>query len=134
MKPTRETEASRWLRQAEKDLDDGEYALAGDRYHLACFLAQQSAEKALKSAIYAHGAENVWGHSVAQLCNDLAGLESRWEGLKRRVAFLDRFYIATRYPSGLPGGIPAEAFRRQDAEEALAAVRALLDDLRPASD
>lgn len=78
MKPSPETEASRWRRQAEQDLDDGAYSLAGDRFHLACFLP-------------------------------------------------------TRYPNGLPGGIPAEAFRRQDAEEALAAVRALLESLRSAS-
>lgn len=132
MKPSPETEASRWRRQAEQDLDDGAYALAGDRFHLACFLAQQSAEKALKAVLYARGAETVWGHSVAQLCDDLAELDNRWQELKAKVAFLDRYYIPTRYPNGLPGGIPAEAFRHQDAEEALAAVRALLASLQSA--
>jgi HEPN domain-containing protein len=130
VRPSPESEASRWFRQAEQDLDDGQYVLAGERFHLVCFLAQQSAEKALKSAMYARGAENVWGHSVAQLCDDLAALDSGKQGLKARVAFLDRFYIPTRYPNGLPGGIPAEAFRRQDAEDALAAAKELLEAVR----
>lgn len=29
------------------------------------------------------------------------------------------FYIPTRYPNGLPSGIPAEAFSRSKAEEVL---------------
>ena len=40
------SEGRRWLRQAEQDLDDARYNLEGDRYHLVCFLSQQSAEKA----------------------------------------------------------------------------------------
>ena len=31
----------------------------------------------------------------------------------------DRHYIPTRYPNGLPGGIPAEAFDADDAEKAM---------------
>jgi HEPN domain-containing protein len=42
-------EARRWLLQAEQDLDDAEFNLKGRRYNVACFLAQQSAEKALKA-------------------------------------------------------------------------------------
>lgn len=42
-------EARRWFAQAQRDLDDARYAAHGSRYNLACFLAQQSAEKALKA-------------------------------------------------------------------------------------
>jgi HEPN domain-containing protein len=59
------TEAQRWLEQARRDLDDAEFAASGSRWNLACFLAQQSAEKALKAYLYWQGAEAVWGHSVA---------------------------------------------------------------------
>jgi HEPN domain-containing protein len=38
MKPDRAEEGRRWLLQAEQDLDDAQYNLAGGRYHLACFL------------------------------------------------------------------------------------------------
>jgi len=132
MKPTRESEADRWFRQAAQDLDDARYALAGNRYHLACFLAQQGAEKTLKAALFARGAAQVWGHSVAQLCSDLKSLDAANAHWKSEVAFLDTYYIPTRYPNGLPGGIPAEAFRRQDAEQAIRAAEALLSGLRPA--
>jgi len=59
MKPDPKAEGLRWLRQAERDLDDAEYSLAGRRYNLACFLRQQTAEKALKAILYAKGAEQV---------------------------------------------------------------------------
>jgi len=55
------TEAARWLEQARRDLDDAEFAASGSRWNLACFLAQQAAEKALKAYLYACGAEAVWG-------------------------------------------------------------------------
>jgi HEPN domain-containing protein len=37
------------------------------------------------------------------------------------AADLDRFYIPTRYPDGLPGLTPDEAYFRKDADVALQA-------------
>jgi HEPN domain-containing protein len=37
-----------------------------------------------------------------------------------RNSVLDGFYIPTRYPNGLPGGIPAEAYPQETAESAVA--------------
>ncbi len=70
-----EEEGKRWLRQAERDLDDARYAFKGKRYNLTCFLAQQAAEKALKGYLYAQGAELVMGHSVRELCADAADFD-----------------------------------------------------------
>ncbi len=61
----------------------------------------------------------VWGHSVAELCDDAAEHDAAFAALRRRAAPLDQYYIPTRYPNGLPGGIPAEAFSADDAERAL---------------
>jgi HEPN domain-containing protein len=36
---------------------------------------------------------------------------------------LDQFYLPARYPNTLPGGIPAHAFVRPDAERALELAR-----------
>ena len=66
MKPDPLGEGSRWLLQAEQDLDDARYNFDGGRFHLACFLAQQAAEKALKAFLYVEGEEHVFGHSVAE--------------------------------------------------------------------
>jgi HEPN domain-containing protein len=40
---------------------------------------------------------------------------------------LDRMYIPTRYPSGLPDVIPAEAYTAGDARAALGQCRRLLE-------
>ncbi|MGE5553392.1 MAG: HEPN domain-containing protein [Betaproteobacteria bacterium] len=119
MKPDPHSEARRWLRQAEEDLNDARFVLGGQRYNLACFLAQQAAEKALKGLLYALGAGDVWGHSVAELCRDAASLSADFEPLISQGAVLDKYYIPTRYPDSLPGGIPSEAFEKRDADRAL---------------
>ena len=120
MRPDPATEGRRWLRQAEHDLSDAEYSLAGRRYNLACFLCQQAAEKALKAFLYARGAEQVLGHSVADLCAECGNLDDAFRALKPKAAPLDHYYVPTRYPNSLPGGIPAEAFDDSDARRALA--------------
>ena len=119
MRPDPREEGRRWLRQARQDMDDTRYNQTGGRYHLACFLAQQAAEKALKGYLYAQGEERVWGHSVAELARQSAEYDPGFETLIGVGGGLDRHYIPTRYPNGLPGGIPAEAFDADDAEKAI---------------
>ncbi len=119
MKPSPREEGARWLLQARRDIDDAEYARAGNRFNLACFLSQQAAEKAIKSYLYAHGRTLVFGHSVASLCQDATALDANFEKLRQQAAPLDKYYIPTRYPNGLPGGIPSEAFDQADADRAL---------------
>ena len=50
--PSRIEEARRWLRQAQYDVRAAEWSLQGGFHDTACFLAQQAAEKALKSVHY----------------------------------------------------------------------------------
>ena len=66
------SEGLRWLEQAEADRNGAQLLFDGGSYHLACFVGQQVAEKAVKAFIYAHGEEFVVGHSVEALC--------RWAG------------------------------------------------------
>ena len=47
---------------------------------------------------------------------------------------LDRLYIPTRYPNGLPGGIPADAFSAQDASEAISQAETILAAARTSID
>lgn len=119
MKPNSNKEAQRWLSQAERDIDDAKYTEEGRRFNLTCFLAQQSAEKALKAYLYAQNAEEIWGHSVSELCTDAEGFDSTFGKLKKKAASLDKYYIPTRYPNGLPGGIPADVYQEEDAKMAL---------------
>ena len=66
MKPDFRHEATRWLGQAERDLDDALFLETGNRFNSCCFLAQQAAKKAIKAFLYLQGAEFVWGHSYGR--------------------------------------------------------------------
>ncbi|GAB6064842.1 HEPN domain-containing protein [Deferrisoma palaeochoriense] len=116
-------EGLRWWEQAREDLRWAEHLAREGGYHLACFLAQQVAEKALKAVRYAEGAEIVLGHSVERLTRELG---ERHPGIRepaRRWSVLDGYYIPTRYPNGLPAGIPARVYDRDTAERAVALAR-----------
>lgn len=118
MQPDGKREARRWLEQARRDLDDARYCANGRRFSLACFVAPQAAEKALKAFLFAQD-DDPWGHSVADLCREAAQHDGAFGALLPNVAPLDKFYVPTRYPNGLPGGIPADAFSAADAAGAL---------------
>jgi HEPN domain-containing protein len=60
-------EGQRWLSQAAEDLRWAKHLAEEGGWHLACFLSQQVAEKALKAFLYAQGEEIVLGRSVARL-------------------------------------------------------------------
>ncbi len=117
MKRDARSEGLRWLEQAEADRRGVQLLLDGGSYHLACFVAQQVAEKALKAFIYAQGEEFVMGHSVEALSRWAAEYDPDFEKLRPEVAPLDGYYIPTRYPNGLPDSIPARVYTRPVAEE-----------------
>ena len=41
-------EGTRWVQQAEHDLEDAKYNREGGKHNLTCFLSQQAAEKQSK--------------------------------------------------------------------------------------
>ncbi len=127
MKIDSKSEGARWLLQAEQDLNDAEFNLSGNRFNVACFLAQQSAEKALKAYLFSKGAEEVWGHSVAELCKDAQTFDREFERLEGKAAPLDKYYVPTRYPNALPGGIPSKAFDEEDARRAVRLAKEVID-------
>lgn len=126
-------EAQRWLRQAVNDLAFGELAITEGFFAQACFVAQQTAEKALKSLAYRQGERVVIGHSIVELIDRIA--PSAPELMKRReqAGLLDQYYVATRYPNGLPGGVPFEAFGERQAREAIEAAQAFVEVARRAA-
>lgn len=115
-----ELEARRWMAQARDDLEFIQWLLGEGRgFEKGCFIAQQSAEKALKAVLYLGGARTVLGHSVADLLERVLAEHPRLAALSDDARQLDRFYIPTRYPNGLPGGAPFESFTREDLEKAV---------------
>lgn len=119
-------EAGRWARQAAHDLADGRYAAEGNRHALACFLSHQAAEKAVVGYLHARGAEQVWGHALSDLCEDAIAFDASFDLVKSNAALLDKHYLGARYPSALPGGVPAEAYDEQDSARALSIAEEVL--------
>jgi HEPN domain-containing protein len=128
--PDNAAEGARWLRQAQQDLEDAEFTREGTRFNLTCFLGQQAAEKAIKAYLYFRGAEDVWGHSLIDLCEDAKIFEMFFDTIKSEARQLDKYYYITRYPEFLPGGIPSEAFDRVDADRAIELSTIVVDFVR----
>ena len=95
-----------------------------------CLVCQQAAEKALKALHYLGGARMVFGHSLVELLDDLARSAPALGRLREAAQQLDQYYIPTRYPNGLPGGIPADAFSTRQATEAVAVAGEFIAEAR----
>ncbi len=112
-------EARRWWAQALDDRAFVQDMVREARYHdKACFIAQQAAEKFVKACLYAVGRREVIGRAVLEFARELGRLEETLLGIAAPAARLDRYYIPTRYPNGLPGGTPAGHFTADDARAA----------------
>jgi HEPN domain-containing protein len=120
-------EALRWLKTAEEDLGAARGLRSLKKHSHACFLAQQCGEKALKALWYALG-HDPWGHSIQKLIVDMPDKASR-QGLRAHLeagVILDRYYIPTRYPNGLPDLTPGEVYLKQDSDLCIRHARAIL--------
>lgn len=126
MPPDLNEEALRWRAQAEQDLDAADKLAQLGIHYAACFLAQQAAEKVLKSLVLSSGRIPDRSHSVIALSRFLLTARPELASTLASVGFLDQYYIPTRYPDALPSGIPADAFGPVDSERALAGARTCL--------
>lgn len=113
-------EGQRWLAQAREDLKWAKHLAEEGGWYLACFISQQVTEKALKGFLYAQGEDIVLGHSVARLCASAANYRPEFQKKRQRWSLLDGYYIPTRYPNGLPDGIPADVYTKEAATGAVA--------------
>ncbi|CAB1127689.1 DNA-binding protein [Candidatus Hydrogenisulfobacillus filiaventi] len=114
-----------WLTQALDDLDTADL-LSTRKFGAAAFFYQQAAEKALKALAMARH-QSPWGHSILKLLQSLdpgGDLASPLYQCGRR---LDLFYIPTRYPDAFPEGTASEHFSAEDAKEARACARMVID-------
>jgi len=112
--------SSDWIKQAERDIEKAKLDAQWGYYEWACFTSQQAAEKAVKAVFQKLNAET-WGHGIKPL---LENLPSEVQGdLIDAARRLDKFYIPTRYPNGLPSGIPHE----EEAEQAIKDAEAIYE-------
>jgi len=119
-------EAQRWLDTAAEDLRAARTLAEAGLHAHACFSAQQCAEKAVKAAWYSIGTPP-WGHSVRKLIEEFPGKDRLpdVDALIPKAVVLDRLYVPTRYPNGLPDFTPDKSYFPADSEQAIR----LADDL-----
>jgi HEPN domain-containing protein len=121
-------QAELWLQTAREDLHAAHTLLTGGNYPQACFCAQQAAEKAVKALWRALDAEPR-GHSATKLLQEFPRkMElSYCEQLVEKAALLDKFYIPTRYPNGLPDVTPGQVYQRAEAEIGIEAAQSIVN-------
>jgi HEPN domain-containing protein len=124
-------EAERWLQTAEEDLRAAQLLRGSNMFAHACFLAQQSGEKSLKAMWYLLD-QDPWGHSIQRLAREFPepGFISDTQDWLQRAAILDRFYIPTRYPNGLPDLTPGQSYFLPDANQAIKEATFFLEKAR----
>jgi HEPN domain-containing protein len=113
-------DARRWLKEAEATLLQAEEAVRDKFYNLACFLAEQAAQKALKAVLYLWGARQITIHSITELTQALVAKDSKFERFVPFGKQLDKYYILTRYPDAVPRPtIPSEIYTEEEASGAI---------------
>ncbi|MGV9203566.1 MAG: HEPN domain-containing protein [Promethearchaeia archaeon] len=120
-----------WLEQSDEDMAAAKDSKETEHYEWACFQAQQSAEKSLKSLLLYLNIES-WGHGLVHLLKQIDEIlkekyNKQEEGhilkekdiLKERCQELDRHYIQPRYPNGFASGHPAEYYNEKTANRCI---------------
>lgn len=123
-------EADRWWRQALSDFGFLETARQAGKFDTCCFLAQQTAEKALKAYLFAQGEELILTHSIFRLCALAARYDPAFAALRERVKLLDFYYVEARYPNAIEDVIPAEFYHDADAAQAIAMTADVIEHVR----
>ncbi len=123
-------EALDWLDEAEADLTRAERAKSHDDYSLACYLAQQAAEKALKAASIGLARKRpAHLHDLLALYSSVKDVLPLDEGIVERLPDLSQYYVTARYPNA---GVrrPSRSFKREQAERALSTARDVVSKVK----
>lgn len=129
MKRPYKEEALRWLTQARDEFEDADELRKRGRFYLALFHFQQAVEKALKAYLYlrVESVEVFLTHSIDDLLEAVLEIDPEFKGAAQAKK-LDKYYIPTRYPNGLPGGVPSRFFDDpQEAEDAMLLARNVVE-------
>jgi HEPN domain-containing protein len=98
--------------------------------------SRAEAERWLRQAEHDLAERVVIGHSLVELAGRLQDRVPALRARREDAGILDQYYVPTRYPNGLAGGVPFEAFAESQASAALAAAERFLElaraEVRPA--
>lgn len=126
MSDTPKTNAGNWLSFADEDLRAAAATQQHQLHAIACFHAQQAAEKVIKGLIL-HSRGNVpKQHSLLRLA-EMSQNKPLFDNFRPQLEFLDKFYVPTRYPDAFPGTLPEGAPTATDSQKAIAVAQELVD-------
>ena len=129
MKRPHKEESLRWLTQAKDEFQDADDLRKRNRFYLALFHFQQAAEKALKAYLYlkVKSIEVFYTHSIDDLLEMAMDIDPDFKEVAQAKK-LDKYYVPTRYPNGLPGGVPSRYFDDpKEAEEAMELAKRMIE-------
>ena len=92
-----------WLMQAEDDLQAALSIAKDGFYEWACFISEQSTEKAIKAIIVANNEIAPKLHKLSALVNIAKKIDHRFIDSKFEVKELGVFTFIARYPFLIPG-------------------------------
>ena len=105
-----------WFERADEDLKVAEILMKETgNPNPVCFHSQQAAEKYLKGFLAYHEKHIRKVHDLKALLAFCIQIDSSFEALDTPAAFLDQFYIETRYPGDIPEFTLTEARKAYEA-------------------
>jgi HEPN domain-containing protein len=91
----------------------------GGFYAQTCFMAQQSAEKALKALLYLRGMRLIREDSISELLTRVTDVYPGLNRYQEIASRFDRYHSVSRYLGVLPGSVPYEEISGGQAQEAV---------------
>ena len=119
-----------WFAQADADLEAARVNAGQERHALACFLAHETAVKAVKGFLYKKGAETVWGDHLSDLCEDAMAFDPSFDFVKSVGALLDKHALGARNPDAVGGAVPAHLYDATDSGHAIEIAGEVLESVR----
>ncbi|MFQ5826065.1 MAG: HEPN domain-containing protein [Dehalococcoidia bacterium] len=119
-------EASRLVRQADRDLENADANIGIRAYEVAAFLSEQAVEKYLKAMfIEVNRAPAPKSHDLMQLGRGLGAPEPTLKDL----AYLTPDYTVSRYPNAA-NAVPYEIYDEETARSKVRAAQRVIEWLR----
>ena len=118
-------EGIEWIEDAGGDLAAARLLLGNEMFALACFNAQQAAEKALKGLAYHRGDRRVREHSLEVLFEMLVDDYPQIGPSRGDMERMDPYHTNTRYPN-VPEPRSRSSFTEDEAHAAVSGAETLL--------
>lgn len=94
------TKFNEWLIMAQKDIKSARILFEHDGDNeIICFHCQQAVEKYLKGYLIHMTGELQEGHNLVKLCKKAIIQDKTFGEFLKDMAFLNTFYVETRYPA-----------------------------------